>query len=122
MPMRRTLAIGLGALAISVPGAGCGSDSESEPATPAEPETAAGEVEAIDFAFEPADTEIAAGDTVTWTNNGETIHNVEGKGFFSEAINPGETYERKFDKPGTYEYICNLHPTQMKGTVEVTAG
>lgn len=117
--MRRILAIGLGALAISAPGFGCGSgDSDSESAAPQDP----GTVEAIDLAFEPTDVEIAAGESVTWDNTGEQIHNVEGKGFFSEAINPGESYTRKFREPGTYEYICNLHPTQMTGTVEVTGG
>ena len=99
------LAAGLGALAISVPGLGCGS---------------ANEVAAVDFAFEPETVEISAGDSLTWTNEGETIHNVKGKGFFSEAIDPGGSYEHTFDEPGTYEYLCNLHPDQMKGTVEVS--
>ena len=108
---RRLLATGLGALALSVPGLGCGSD-DGDRASPAAPEPAApaGEVAAIDFAFEPATAEIGAGDTVNWTNEGEQIHNVKGKGFFSEAINPGKSYEHTFKRPGTYEYLCNLHP------------
>lgn len=110
------LATGLGALALSVSGLGCGSDEQ----TPA-PASGAGanEVAAVDFAFEPEATEIDAGETVTWTNDGATIHNVKGRGFFSEAINPGESYEHAFEQPGTYEYLCNLHPDQMRGTVKV---
>ena len=111
------LATGLGALAISVPGTGCGSD-DGEPATP--DAGSANGVAAVDFAFEPETTEIEAGETVTWTNDGSTIHNVKGKGFFSEAIDPGERYEHEFSKPGTYEYLCNLHPDQMQATVEVS--
>jgi plastocyanin len=116
------LAIGLGTLAIGVPGLGCGSD-DSEPDTDPEaapPESAAGgEVTAVDFAFEPEATEIEAGESVTWSNDGATIHNVKGKGFFSEAIDPGASYEHRFTEPGTYEYLCNLHPDQMRGTVVV---
>jgi plastocyanin len=109
------LAAGLGALAISVPGLGCGSGEE-----PAAEEGAPNEVAAVDFAFEPQTTEIAVGETVTWTNDGATIHNVKGKGFFSEAIDPGASYEHTFEEAGTYEYLCNLHPDQMTGTVEVS--
>lgn len=116
------IAVGLGTLAIGVPGLGCGSDSEPEgmPAEAAPAPAAGGEVAAVDFAFEPEKAEIQAGDSVTWTNEGETIHNVKGKGFFSEAIDPGGSYEERFEKPGTYEYLCNLHPNQMRGTVVVS--
>lgn len=74
---------------------------------------------AIDFAFTPAESPVKAGDTVTWTNDGATIHTVKGKGFFSKAINPGRSYEFKFSKPGSYDYLCTLHPDSMKGTVVV---
>ena len=122
MTLRRSLPAALAALCLSAAGAGCGSgDSSADDAAPDSP-TAPDEVAAVDFAFEPETTEIAAGDTITWTNDGETIHNVKGKGFFSEAINPGETYEHEFKKPGTYDYLCNLHPDQMRGTVEVSEG
>ena len=114
MITKALLATGLGALAISVPGIGCGSDE------PAGEEPAGNGVAAVDFAFEPEAVEIAAGETVTWTNDGATIHNVKGKGFFSEAIDPGASYDYTFEKAGTYEYLCNLHPDQMTGTVEVS--
>jgi plastocyanin len=112
--LRGLFAAGLGARAPIPPGLGCGSDDDAAPAA------AANEVAAVDFAFEPADVEVAAGETVTWVNEGQTIHNVKGKGFFSEAIDPGTSYEHAFEEPGTYEYLCNLHPDQMRGTVEVT--
>ena len=56
---------------------------------------------------------------MTWENSGETIHTVKGDGFFSKAINPGDSYEHKFTKPGTYDYVCTLHPDQMQGTIVV---
>jgi len=68
---------------------------------------------------------------VTWTNTGETIHTVKGKGFFSKAIDPGGDYEFTFG-PSTlrvrggvvpapeYRYHCTLHPTRMRGTIVVS--
>ena len=119
MTLRRSLPAALAALCLGVAGAGCGSEDSGDGDAAPESSPASNEVAAVDFAFEPDLTEVAAGDAVTWTNDGETIHNVKGKGFFSEAINPGETYEHEFEKPGTYEYLCNLHPETMRGTIEV---
>ena len=33
-------------------------------------------------------------------------------------MNSGDTYEFTFDKKGSYDYVCTLHP-QMQGTVVV---
>lgn len=121
---------GSGALAISAPGLACGGDDDPETGGKAEPveetpapgeETAAapGSVDTFDFDFGPEETTIEAGETVTWENSGETLHNVKGPGFFSDGLNPGNTYKHKFTKPGTYEYLCTLHPDQMQGTIVV---
>ena len=117
----RLLAVGLGALAISVPGLACGDDGgDSNSATTSSPAaTESGSVDTFDFGFDPTDDTIEVGDTVTWENSGETIHTVKGDGFFSKAINPGDSYEHKFTKPGTYDYLCTLHPDQMQGTIVV---
>jgi plastocyanin len=32
----------------------------------------------------------------------------------------GETYDRLFDRPGTYPYFCRPHAETMQGTIEVT--
>ena len=104
----------LGAALLAVPSSGCGEDEQPSTATA---DTA---IEARDFAFEPAERSVKVGATVTWTNTGETTHNVKGPGFFSEAIAPDETYEHRFTKPGTFDYLCNLHPTMMRGTIEVS--
>ena len=82
-------------------------------------QAAPSEVEAFDFGFGPEEVTLKPGTTVTWTNTGETIHTVKGKGFFSKAIDPGGGYEFTFRKPGTYKYLCTLHPTQMRGTIVV---
>jgi plastocyanin len=87
---------------------GCGGDDASAPDT----------IAVRDFEFAPPDYDAQAGETVTWENDGEQIHNVKGEEFFSRAINPGERYEFKFAKKGTYEYLCTLHP-QMQGEIVV---
>ena len=96
----------LGALAS---GCGGGDDDASSPPN---------SIAVRDFEFAPVDFEAKAGEPVRWENEGEQIHNVKGKGFFSRAINAGDTYEFTFKKKGSYDYVCTLHP-QMKGTVVV---
>ena len=113
---RRLAALGA-VLAIAPGAAGCGGDEPTQP----EPGTATPlAVEARDFSFAPAELEISPGEEVTWTNTGEEIHTVRGGGFFSEAIDAGESYRHRFAEPGRYSYLCTLHPTTMHGVIEVT--
>jgi len=81
------------------------------------------EVRAADSKFTPDRVEVKAGTTVRWVNaDKRTSHSViwlGPGGFESERFFPGETYERKFEKPGTYPYSCGPHP-EMKGVVVVT--
>jgi plastocyanin len=37
----------------------------------------------------------------------------------SDRLFPGESWQRVFDKPGTYPYTCGPHP-EMTGKVVVT--
>jgi len=75
-----------------------------------------------DYGFSPAAVTIAAGDTVTWTNNGTVPagHNVSGTGFTSPILKTGQSYSHTFSAPGTFSYVCTLHPF-MKGTVTVAS-
>jgi plastocyanin len=70
------------------------------------------------FAFNPQVVKIAAGGSVTWTNQDGTTHTVT----FSDStqtLSNGASYTRKFDTAGTFTYHCSIHPS-MTGTVEVT--
>ena len=73
-----------------------------------------------DFAYRPATIIIPVGTTVRWTNNGSVQHTVtDSQGTFdSGVLEPGQSFERSFDVPGTYSYICTIHPS-MQGTVIV---
>jgi plastocyanin len=76
-------------------------------------------VRAADFVFVPATVRVHVGDTVEWRNSGATDHSVKGPGFFSRAIAPGARFQRRFDRAGSYAYLCTLHPDSMRGRVVV---
>lgn len=74
------------------------------------------------FAFSPVSMTVAAGTTVRWKNlDGEphTVRAVDGS-FKSDALDQDDSFTYKFDQPGTYRYVCSIHP-QMIGTIVVTA-
>jgi amicyanin len=77
-------------------------------------------VEIRDYAFVPPVVEIEKGDSVVWINADETPHNIlaEDKAFKSPPLDTKEEYRRTFDRTGTYDYTCQLHP-HMKGKVVV---
>ena len=70
--------------------------------------------------YQPMSTTIKVGTTVTWTNKDEEPHTVrsDSKLFASGALDTNESYSFRFDKPGTYRFVCSIHP-RMTGTVVV---
>jgi plastocyanin len=77
-----------------------------------------------DFAYTPDPVTVSAGTVVTWTNQAGQAHTVtsdSGTTLASGRLGPGDSYGNLFDTPGTYAYHCEIHPTQMKGTIVVTA-
>ena len=73
------------------------------------------------FAFGPSTASVHVGDPVTWTNNDGAIHTVTFKdgSAGATALSPSQTFTRTFDRAGTYEYFCSIHP-YMTGTVTVS--
>jgi len=94
---------------------GCGDAGEDEASTSAAPA-----VQAQDFRFAPASVRVRAGETVTWRNRGRTDHTIKGRGFFSRAVPPGGRYAHRLAHPGSYDYVCTLHPDTMRGRVVVS--
>jgi plastocyanin len=80
-------------------------------------------VEIGDFVFEPATVTVGACDEIVWSNVHNQAHTSTGNGDVSWStgnLAPGaEADPIAFDTPGTFSYICALHPF-MEGTVEVT--
>jgi plastocyanin len=81
---------------------------------------AAIKISAKDFMFSPTSITVKAGSTVTWTNLDEEPHTVfSDTGLFrSSALDTKDIFSYKFDKPGTYHYLCTIHP-RMMGTIVV---
>ena len=124
---------GVIALLVAVAATGCSKSSKSSSAsstTTSPPSTASAAVnqgtvvQVSEYAFTAPSVTVKAGQAVVWHNTGNVAHTVtetSGHDFNSPEINPGQTYVQTFDKPGTYTYICSIHPDRMKGTVVVTA-
>lgn len=98
----------------------CAAGLLGAPARAAEP---AVQVEIRDYKFFPDKLTVKAGTTVRWINQEKrTTHSIlftGAGGFESERMFPGEHWQHRFDKPGSYPYSCGPHP-EMKGLVEVT--
>jgi plastocyanin len=132
--MNRWLALLLACVALSLVVAGCGGDDEEsggeaqKSEQPAEEPTeepsgggGAAEVSMEGIKFAPDSISVKAGDTVTWTNNDTVGHDVTGDKFKSGepgAMQNGDTYDNTFDRAGTFEYVCTVHPG-MEGAVIV---
>ncbi|HLZ68872.1 MAG TPA: heavy metal translocating P-type ATPase [Dehalococcoidia bacterium] len=75
--------------------------------------------------FRPGTLHVKAGTTVTFVNDDEQAHTVvsgsrgapDGR-FESGLLQPGQRFKVTFARPGTYAYVCSLHPG-MNGTIEV---
>ena len=74
-----------------------------------------------DFKFNPAALTVPVGTAVTWTNQDEEPHTIAAKdgSFHSPGMDTHGTYSFTFTTPGSYDYICSIHPF-MTGTVVVT--
>jgi plastocyanin len=70
-----------------------------------------------DMSFSSDTLTVEAGTTVTWVFEDVMPHNVVGDDFASEIMETG-SFTHTFTDPGTYPYVCTLHPT-MEGRVVV---
>jgi plastocyanin len=78
------------------------------------------------------EVQIDLGEHVTWYWTGpDTMHSVTGDSAASAGLDSdpdasvprhqvGDSFELAFDTPGTYSFVCKLHPT-VRGTVSVSS-
>lgn len=109
---------------------GCGNGPPATPAPAGPPPGTAGKsigpatvmVQGNDTdQFAPNKSSLKVGDIIQWTNSGSHTHNVTFDDYqpLSGDLGPGDTWEAKFDKPGTYDYHCTFHPA-MTATLTVS--
>jgi alpha-L-fucosidase len=84
-------------------------------------------VTARDFSFDPATKNVNVNDNVKFTNaSTTTTHNVSFETPTATNVGnmpPGGSVSSPgFPQAGTFTYFCNIHPTQMRGTVVVGSG
>jgi len=71
------------------------------------------------FAFDSASITVKVGSTVRWVNQDSVPHRIVfADGADSTVLAGMQSWSRKFDQAGTYDYACTIHPT-MQGTVIV---
>lgn len=117
-----TVAVGLAALALLGQGA---ASAGAPPKPPAK-------VTVNDFYFAPTAVTIHKGGSVKWVWSSyntypHDVHlkkgpaNLKRKGSYStktSAVSEA-SFQKKFETPGTYKYICTIHPDEMRMTVTV---
>ena len=81
-------------------------------------------IEIVQYEFSPREVTVTPGTLVRWVNlEKRQFHNV----WFKEAgeapgeyLFPGDEYERVFDQPGDYPYVCQPHEARgMTGKIIV---
>jgi len=79
-------------------------------------------VSVAEFAFDAAETVVAAGGPVTWTNHGSKPHTAtfDDVALDTGPIAPGKSARLTAPgRPGTYSYFCSIH-NQMRGVLVVS--
>jgi nitrite reductase (NO-forming) len=91
------------------------------------------QIQMVGNSYWPKRAEVPVGTTVTWVNEdvfdfleGErtgkhnaVVVNAQGpEPFYSPLLNHAETFSHTFTEPGSYEYICSIHP-YMRALVTV---
>jgi plastocyanin len=73
------------------------------------------------FSFKAPVLTVRVGTTVSWENDDDIAHTVVATDgtFRSAALDSEDKFAFTFDKPGTFDYFCSLHP-RMQGQIVVT--
>jgi len=116
---------------VALAAAGCGGNDDNDSGSSSTSSAASSssssggdtvEIKMKGFQFSPKDTTVKVGQTIKWTNEDTTDHNVtadSGEEFKSKDFGQGESYEYKADEAGKVTYECTLHPG-MKATLTIT--
>jgi plastocyanin len=79
----------------------------------------------VNFNFEPQNITVKVGTTVTFVNQDKAPHTVtaDGQEFDTGTIEPNNSAQITFNKPGTFKFFCDFHGGPggqgMSGTITV---
>jgi plastocyanin len=94
------------------PGGGAGTTGSAEPK----------QISIDNFKYVPDTLTVPAGTMVTWTNHDDMPHTVTSTSkpmaLDSDALDTDDQFSHVFAEPGTYAYVCTVHP-KMSGQVIV---
>ena len=80
------------------------------------------QISIVNFKYVPDTLTVPAGTAVTWTNQDDMPHTVTStvkpRALDSEALDTDDRFSYVFTEPGTYDYLCTIHP-KMAGRVIV---
>ena|SRR5690348_1525128 len=78
------------------------------------------DIKVDNFTFSPETLTIPANSTVTWTNKDDVPHVIASTDglFRSKGLDTDDHYSFTFNKRGTYNYFCAMHP-KMTGKIVV---
>ncbi len=95
---------------------------QQSPAQQGVPVTGVTQLNIQNFAYQPANIQVRAGTTVTWTNQDNVPHSVTFKNGMKDSglLSQGQSFSYTFNTPGTYQYYCTVHPN-MVATVTVVS-
>jgi len=71
-----------------------------------------------DFAFDPAEITVAAGDTIEWVNKDVVAHTATVEGGWEVMLDPGASGTHVAEAGDTVDYYCRFHPN-MTGKITV---
>jgi plastocyanin len=75
------------------------------------------------IAIHPATLTVKVGTTIRWTNLDSVEHTVTSvsgpQKFNSGTFGEGRSFAIKTIRPGVIRYECRIHPTSMRGTIDV---
>ncbi len=77
--------------------------------------------------FRPSFVSVSVGSTIIWENTDNQVHTATsnnitaaGEPLFHSLLKPGDKFEFKFDKPGTYYFQCVVEFHTMNGIIRVS--
>lgn len=74
------------------------------------------------YSFSPGTLTVQKDTRVTWVNKDDDVHTIKStdgpEAFNSPALDSGSRFGFTFHHPGTYHYICSVHP-YMHGVIVV---